>query len=169
MKNFNKIILSLGSNIGDKKSNLETAINEINKFSTIKKVSSIYQSDPILLKDQENFFNLVLEIEYKKSAIELLETTKDVERRMGRKKTVKYGPRIIDIDIVFFNNQIINSKDLVIPHYDWSNRVFVVKPLCELFKEFNMQDYKLDVHKICLLYTSPSPRDGQISRMPSSA
>ena len=148
MKNFNKIILSLGSNIGDKKSNLETAINEINKFSTIKKVSSIYQSDPILLKDQENFFNLVLEIEYKKSAIELLETTKDVERRMGRKKTVKYGPRIIDIDIVFFNNQIINSKDLVIPHYDWSNRIFVLKPLCELFREFNMQDYKLDAQKI---------------------
>ena len=156
MKNFNKIILSLGSNIGDKKSNLETAINEINKFSTIKKVSSIYQSDPILLKDQENFFNLVLEIEYKKSAIELLETTKDVERRMGRKKTVKYGPRIIDIDIVFFNNQIINSKDLVIPHYDWSNRVFVVKPLCELFKEFNLQDYKLDaqkINKVCRLNT----------------
>ena len=148
MKNFNKIILSLGSNIGDKKSNLETAINQINKFSTIKKISSIYQSDPILLKDQENFFNLVLEIEYKKSAIELLETTKDVEKRMGRKKTVKYGPRIIDIDIVFFNNQIVNSKDLVIPHYDWSNRVFVVKPLCELFKEFNLQDYKLDAQKI---------------------
>ena len=148
VKNFNKIILSLGSNIGDKKSNLETAINEINKFSTIKKTSSIYESDPILLKDQDNFFNLVLEIDYKKTVIELLETTKDVERRMGRKKTVKYGPRIIDIDIVFFNNQIVNSKDLVIPHYDWSNRVFVVKPLCELFKEFNMKDYKLDVQKI---------------------
>ena len=148
VKNFNKIILSLGSNIGDKKSNLETAINQINKFSTIKKISSIYESDPILLKDQDNFFNLVLEIEYKKSAIELLETTKDVERRMGRKKTVKYGPRIIDIDIVFFNNQVINSKDLIIPHYDWSNRVFVVKPLCELFSEFNLQDYKLDVQKI---------------------
>ena len=148
MKNFNKIILSLGSNIGDKKSNLETAINQINKFSTIKKTSSIYESEPILFKDQDNFFNLVLEIDYKKTVIELLETTKDIERRMGRKKTVKYGPRIIDIDIVFFNNQIINSKDLVIPHYDWSNRVFVVKPLSELFKEFNMQDYKLDVQKI---------------------
>ena len=148
MKNFNKIILSLGSNIGDKKSNLETAINQINQFSTIKKISSIYESDPILLKDQDSFFNLVLEIDYKKTVIELLETTKDVERRMGRKKTVKYGPRIIDIDIVFFNNQIVNSKDLVIPHYDWSNRVFVVKPLSELFKEFNMQDYKLDVQKI---------------------
>jgi len=148
VKNFNKIILSLGSNIGDKKSNLETAINEINKFSTIKKTSSIYESDPILLKDQDNFFNLVLEIDYKKTVIELLETTKDVEKRMGRKKTVKYGPRVIDIDIVFFNNQIVNSKDLVIPHYDWSNRVFVVKPLCELFKEFNMKDYKLDVQKI---------------------
>ena len=148
VKNFNKIILSLGSNIGDKKSNLETAINEINEFSTIKKISSIYESDPILLKDQDNFFNLVLEIDYKKTVIELLETTKDIERRMGRKKTVKYGPRIIDIDIVFFNNQIVNSEDLVIPHYDWSNRVFVVKPLCELFKEFNLQDYKLDAQKI---------------------
>ena len=139
MKNFNKIILSLGSNIGDKKSNLETAINQINKFSTIKKISSIYESEPILLKDQDNFFNLVLEIDYKKSVIELLETTKDVERRMGRKKTLKYGPRIIDIDIVFFNNQIVNSKDLIVPHYDWANRVFVVLPLCELFKEFNME------------------------------
>ena len=148
MKNFNKIILSLGSNIGDKKSNLETAINQINKFSAIKKISSIYESEPILLKDQDNFYNLVLEIDYKKSVIELLESTKDVERRMGRKKTVKYGPRIIDIDIVFFKNKIVNSKDLVIPHYDWSNRVFVVKPLSELFKEFNMQDYKLDVQKI---------------------
>ena len=115
MKNFNKIILSLGSNIGDKKSNLETAIIQIDKFSTIKKISSIYESEPILLKDQDNFFNLVLEIDYKKSAIELLEITKDIERRMGRKKIVKYGPRIIDIDIVFFNNQIVNSKDLVIP------------------------------------------------------
>ena len=148
MKNFNKIILSLGSNIGDKKSNLETAINQINKFSAIKKISSIYESEPILLKDQDNFYNLVLEIDYKKSVIELLESTKDVERRMGRKKTVKYGPRIIDIDIVFFKNKIVNSKDLVIPHYDWSNRVFVVKPLSELFKEFSMQDYKLDVQKI---------------------
>ena len=148
MKNFNKIILSLGSNIGDKKSNLETAINQINKFSAIKKISSIYESEPILLKDQDNFYNLVLEIDYKKSVIELLKSTKDVERRMGRKKTVQYGPRIIDIDIIFFNNQLVNSKDLVVPHYDWSNRVFVVKPLCELFKEFNMKDYILDVQKI---------------------
>ena len=74
MKNFNKIILSLGSNIGDKKSNLETAIIQIDKFSTIKKISSIYESEPILLKDQDNFFNLVLEIDYKKSVIELLKS-----------------------------------------------------------------------------------------------
>ena len=89
VKNFNKIILSLGSNIGDKKSNLEIAINQINKFSTIKNISSIYESDPILLKDQENFFNLVLEIQYKKTVTELLKTIKDVEIRMGRKKNGK--------------------------------------------------------------------------------
>ena len=134
--------------MGDKKSNLEIAINQISKFSTVNKISSIYESDPILFKDQPKFFNLVLEINYKKTVNELLKTIKDVEKIMGRKRTLKYGPRIIDIDIVFFNNQIINSKDLVVPHYDWSNRIFVVKPLCELFKEFSIQDYKLDVQKI---------------------
>ena len=134
--------------MGDKKSNLEIAINQISKFSTINKISSIYESDPILFEDQPKFFNLVLEINYKKTVNELLKTIKDVEKIMGRKRTLKYGPRIIDIDIVFFNNQIINSKDLVVPHYDWSNRIFVVKPLCELFKEFSIQDYKLDVQKI---------------------
>ena len=134
--------------MGDKKSNLEIAINQISKFSTINKISSIYESDPILFEDQPKFFNLVLEINYKKTVSELLKTIKDIEKLMGRKKTVKFGPRIIDIDIVFFNNQIVNSKDLVVPHYDWSNRIFVVKPLCELFKEFSIQDYKLDVQKI---------------------
>ena len=134
--------------MGDKKSNLEIAINHISKFSTVNKISSIYESDPILFEDQPKFFNLVLEINYKKTVNELLKTIKDVEKIMGRKRNLKYGPRIIDIDIVFFNNQIINSKDLVVPHYDWSNRIFVVKPLCELFKEFSIQDYKLDVQKI---------------------
>ena len=134
--------------MGDKKSNLEIAINQISKFSTINKISSIYESDPILFEDQPKFFNLVLEINYKKTVNELLKTIKDVEKIMGRKRNLKYGPRIIDIDIVFFNNQIINSKDLVVPHYDWSNRIFVVEPLCELFKEFSIQDYKLDVQKI---------------------
>ena len=134
--------------MGDKKSNLEIAINQISKFSTVNKISSIYESEPILFKDQPKFFNLVLEINYKKTVNELLKTIKDVEKIMGRKRTLKYGPRIIDIDIVFFNNQIINSKDLVVPHYDWSNRIFVVEPLCELFKEFSIQDYKLDVQKI---------------------
>ena len=148
MKNFNKIILSLGSNIGDKKLNLENAINKVSEFSKINKISSIYESEPILYEKQDKFFNLILQIDYKKSAVQLLKDLKDTEKKMGRVKTTKYGPRLIDIDIVFFNNQIINSKDLVIPHYDWSNRIFVIMPLSELFQEFNIQDYKLDVQKI---------------------
>ena len=148
MKNFNKIILSLGSNIGDKKLNLENAINKVSEFSKINKISSIYESEPILYEKQDKFFNLILQIDYKKSAVQLLKDLKDTEKKMGRVKTTKYGPRLIDIDIVFFNNQIINSKDLVIPHYDWSNRIFVIMPLSELFQEFNIQDYKLDLQKI---------------------
>ena len=119
MKNFNKIILSLGSNIGDKKLNLENAIKKVSEFSKINKISSIYESEPILYEKQDKFFNLILQIDYKKSAVQLLKDLKDTEKKMGRVKTTKYGPRLIDIDIVFFNNQIINSKDLVIPHYDW--------------------------------------------------
>ncbi len=148
MKNFNKIILSLGSNIGDKKLNLENAIKKVSEFSKINKISSIYESDPILYEKQDKFFNLILQIDYKKSAVQLLKDLKDTEKKMGRVKTTKYGPRLIDIDIIFFNNQIINSKDLVIPHYDWSNRIFVIMPLSELFQEFNIRDYKLDVQKI---------------------
>ena len=130
------------------KLNLENAIKKVSEFSKINKISSIYESEPILYEKQDKFFNLILQIDYKKSAVQLLKDLKDTEKKMGRVKTTKYGPRLIDIDIVFFNNQIINSKDLVIPHYDWSNRIFVIKPLSELFQEFNIQDYKLDVQKI---------------------
>ena len=128
--------------------NLENAIKNVSEFSKIIKISSIYESEPILYEKQDKFFNLILQIDYKKSAVQLLKDLKDTEKKMGRVKTLKYGPRLIDIDIVFFNNQIINSKDLVIPHYDWSNRIFVIMPLSELFQEFNIQDYRLDVQKI---------------------
>ncbi len=148
MKNFNKIILSIGSNVGDKLENLQKCLKEISKISKITRVSSLYESKPILYEEQENFFNLVIEIEYKKNPYDLLKNIKKIEKLMGREENFRFGPRLIDIDIVFFNNIELQGKELTIPHYDWQNRRFVIEPLSEIFREFNLSDYKINNQKI---------------------
>ena len=142
--------LVLGTNLGNRSKNLSTASSEINDIPKTKilQKSKIFKSPAYGPIEQPFFFNLALEIKTELSAFALLDQLQAIEQKLKRKKNSHMKPRIIDIDIVFFNNQIVNSKDLVIPHYDWSNRVFVIKPLCELFKEFNLQDYKLDAQKI---------------------
>ena len=87
MKNFNKIILSLGSNIGDRKLHLENAVNEISKIANLIKISSVYESDPILYDDQDKFLNIILEIEFENSSIKLLEKTKDILAPLGTLKS----------------------------------------------------------------------------------
>ena len=135
VKNFPNIFLSLGSNIGDKKLNITNALSELSEYVIIKKVSSLYESDPLLFEDQDNFYNLVIEIEYEETALDLLNIIKNIENKLGRQSTFRYGPRIIDIDILFFNNQVIQEENLTVPHYDWHNRKFVVEPLSELINQ----------------------------------
>lgn len=148
MKNFNKIILSIGSNVGDRKQNILDSLKELSRISQIKKVSSVYDSEAILFEAQENFFNLVVQIEYKKSPQDLLKDIKKIEKLIGRKETFRYGPRLIDIDIIFFNNFEVQDKELIIPHYDWQNRRFVIEPLSELFDDFNFLDHKINDQKL---------------------
>ena len=135
VKNFPNIFLSLGSNIGDKKLNITNALSELSEYVIIKKVSSLYESDPLLFENQDKFYNLVIEIEYEETALDLLNIIKNIEIKLGRQSTFRYGPRIIDIDILFFNNQVIQEENLTIPHYDWHNRKFVVEPLSELINQ----------------------------------
>ena len=85
MKNSNSIFLSLGSNIGDKENNLTDAVRFISNFAKILKISSIYKTEPLLYKEQDDFFNIVIEIDYQKTARSLLLKIKDVETQMGRK------------------------------------------------------------------------------------
>jgi len=140
VKNFPNIFLSLGSNIGDKKLNIKNALSVLSEYVNIKKVSSLYESDQLLFENQDNFYNLVIEIEFEKSAVDLLNIIKNIEIKLGRQKTFRYGPRIIDIDILFFNNQIIQEENLTVPHYDWHNRKFVVEPLSELLGQEKLID-----------------------------
>jgi 2-amino-4-hydroxy-6-hydroxymethyldihydropteridine diphosphokinase len=149
VKNSNSIFLSLGSNIGDKENNLTDAVRFISNFAKILKISSIYKTEPLLYKEQDDFFNIVIEIDYQKTARSLLLKIKDVETQMGRKDNFRYGPRLIDIDIIFFKGEEIDEEDLIIPHYDWQNRLFVVEPLYEVLNEpLDKSSFKIFDQKI---------------------
>ena len=149
MKNLNSIFLSLGTNVGDKNSNLLEGLTFLKEFVNILSISSVYKTEPLLYEDQEDFLNIVTEVDYQGTAKSLLLIIKDIEKQMGRKKTFRYGPRIIDIDIIFFKGEEINEEDLIIPHYDWHNRLFVIQPLYELLnKPLNKSNYKIHEQKI---------------------
>ena len=148
MDNYKGIILSLGSNIGDRKSNLTAALVELAKLVEIKGVSSIYESEPLLMTDQSSFYNIAIEIKYSKTPKNLLDEIKKIEINLGRKKTVRYGPRIIDIDIIFFDGENISTEMLTIPHYSWKNRLFVIEPICEIVEEFHISEFDIYDQKV---------------------
>ncbi len=148
MDNYQGIILSLGSNIGNRQGNITNALSELEKISEIKQISSTYESEALLVTDQRSFYNIAVEISYLRKASDLLEEVKLIEVQLGRKKTIRYGPRLIDIDIIFFNKENISTNELTIPHYDWKNRLFVVAPLCEIVEEFNIAKFNLNNQKV---------------------
>ena len=154
MKNLDNIYLSLGTNVGDKNKNLLDAINFLSDFGKILDISSVYKTEPVLYEEQDDFLNIVIEFEYQETAQSLLHIIKNIETQMGRKKIIRYGPRIIDIDIIFFKGDEIRQKDLTIPHYDWHNRLFVLQPLYELLgRELDQSSYEIHEQKITKIGT----------------
>ncbi len=143
--------LSVGSNMGDRKANIKKALRLIkdNPSVDIKKISSLYETGPMYLTDQNNFYNIAVQIAVRNEMgpFQLLGLIKGIEYYMGRKKTEKrYGPRPIDIDILFFNSEEIESDILQIPHPRISERRFVLVPLCEIapgikIKGMNIKSY----------------------------
>ena len=130
---MNKLFLITGGNIGDRKKNLETAETQIKeRVGKIIKRSKIYETEAWGIRDQPAFYNQVLIIESKFSAMEILTSILKIEEEMGRKRTVKNAARIIDIDILFFNEDVVNEQNLVIPHPEIGNRRFVLSPLNEI-------------------------------------
>lgn len=133
----NTIFLSLGSNIGNRKENLKKAIQFLKKNNIkIKKISSIYETEPIGYKNQPFFYNLCLVGKTDLKPEKLLKTLKKIEKEIGRKNGIKWGPRIIDIDILFYNNIIFKKRNLKIPHPEILKRKFVLVPLYELNKNY---------------------------------
>ncbi|WP_028843501.1 2-amino-4-hydroxy-6-hydroxymethyldihydropteridine diphosphokinase [Pseudothermotoga elfii] len=127
------VYIGVGSNLEDRLKNIQEACNlmESRKIKIIKK-SSIYETDPYGVKDQPDFYNCVLEVDTDFSVEELLNMLLKIEQEMGRKREKKWGPRIIDLDILMYGNTVYKLPDLSVPHYDLINRQFVIVPLLEI-------------------------------------
>ena len=126
--------LGIGSNLGDRKKNIRLAIAKIKilKDTKILKVSNVISSKPLGGPCQRDFLNGAIKIQTKLSPLKLLGALKTIEKELGRKKTVKNGPRTIDLDILLYGNKIINRSNLIVPHPRMFEREFVIKPLLEI-------------------------------------
>jgi 2-amino-4-hydroxy-6-hydroxymethyldihydropteridine diphosphokinase len=134
---MNQAFLLIGGNMGDRLLNLEKTCQAIDSSAgKVIEKSKIYETAAWGITDQPAFLNQVLLIETNKSATQLLGTLLEIEKKSGRTRTVKFGPRIIDIDILFFNKEIISSEKLVIPHPELQKRRFALVPLNEIAPDF---------------------------------
>ncbi len=130
---MHSVIIAIGTNVGNKKENIETAVKKMeNNRMKIVKMAKSFKTLPYGYKEQPAFLNTAVEIETSLSPEKLLEELLKIEKEMGRIRKVHWGPRIIDLDIIFFDNLIINEEKLKIPHPDMQNRFFVLKPLMEI-------------------------------------
>lgn len=126
------VFLSLGSNMGDRLGYIKGAIEALRHKSQVMTVSPIYETSPYGNVEQGNFLNCVAYIKTVFSPFTLLEYIHKIEKALGRKRRIKWGPRTIDIDIVFYDKIILNTLELTIPHPDMQNRLFVLKPLADI-------------------------------------
>lgn len=133
-RGWHEAYLSIGSNIGNKESNLREAINYIEDIDgvNIEKTSSFIKTEPWGFEEQEEFLNGAIKIRTILSPKELMESLLKIESDMKRERIIKWGPRIIDLDIIFYDNLVSDDEFVVLPHPRMEEREFVLKPLAEI-------------------------------------
>ncbi len=152
-RSFYSTILHLGSNVGDRESNLSLAIEQIQNLGSISQTSSLFKTAPWGKLDQAYFINQALELKTSIEAIPLLDKLLEIEKTMGRIREEKWGPRLIDIDIIFFDDQIMETEKLHIPHPGMHLRNFVLEPVTEIAADWVHPVFKKSVET--LLKESP--------------
>ncbi len=141
--------LHLGSNQGDRKEFLQKALELISaSIGEISLKSSVYETEPWGMKEQENFLNMAIEVKSIKSAEDILKSIKSIESAIGPGKEVKWGPRTIDIDILYCDDLIINSSEITIPHPHIQDRNFVLIPLMEIAGDFTDPVHKMTIEEL---------------------
>src|SRR3974390_1217174 len=152
------VYLALGSNIGNREENLRTAIYSLADAGlSIKKHASIYETEPVDYLDQDWFLNAVLEAETPLEPAALLKILRGIEHSMGSKKAFAKGPRLIDLDILLYGDEVIDTPELQVPHPRMLDRKFVLAPLAEIAPKLRHPYWPADVAEI--LANSPDPSE----------
>ena len=126
------IYLSIGTNLGDRSANIEQALLMLDPSILVEKVSPVYETEPMHIKDQALFYNITVAATTMFSPLETLAKLKEIERTMGRTDSLRYGPRIIDLDLLYYEDMILESPELIVPHPRISERAFVLAPLADI-------------------------------------
>ena len=133
-RKWNKVYIAAGSNLGDKEETLKEAIYKIDKRKdyVVTKVSNLYTTDPVGYEDQDQFVNCVFEIDTLQTPSELMDTLLEVEKDFKRERIIRWGPRTLDLDIIFYDDIISYDEHILIPHPRAHERQFVMKPMCDI-------------------------------------
>ncbi|WP_342558152.1 2-amino-4-hydroxy-6-hydroxymethyldihydropteridine diphosphokinase [Metasolibacillus sp. FSL K6-0083] len=140
---MNDVFLSIGTNIGEREANLQQAVQLLQAQVEVVKVSSIYETAPVGYTDQPSFLNIAVHVRTTRSATEMLALCQGIENELGRVRDIRWGPRIIDLDILLFNQEIIATEHLLVPHPRMYERAFVVVPLVEISESFESEQMAL--------------------------
>ena len=142
---MSEVIFGLGSNLNKPVMQLQTALNNLSMYFALQKVSNTYKSQSLLKDNQEDYYNIAVLAETDKSSQEILSITQSIEKDMGRVKLKKWGERVIDIDIIDYNREIIKQDNLEIPHNQMIYRSFVLKPLQDIMPDYIHPELKISV------------------------
>lgn len=142
------VYLSLGSNLGDRKANLETAIARLGELGKVEAVSTFYETEPMELASQPWFLNCAVALETEAMPRQLLRRILAIEQAMGRHRVQLKGPRTIDIDILLFGNSVVDTRELTIPHPALHERRFVLEPLSEIASEVRHPIFKRTMREL---------------------
>lgn len=132
----NTVYLAIGANLGEARTTLEQAVHRLEAPDLrVLARSRMYRSAPVGPQDQPDFFNAALKAETRLDPRGLLQRLKEIERAMGRTPGRRWGPRVVDLDIILFGQELVNEPDLIIPHLQTAHRAFVLAPLSDLCPE----------------------------------
>lgn len=126
--------IALGSNIAPRETYLQQAIQTLNEHEEIKvkQISTVYETDPVGYEDQDQFLNLVAEVETNLEPLKLLHVCQRIEKELGRERIIRWGPRTVDLDILLYSTENMNVEELILPHPRMHERAFVLVPLAEI-------------------------------------
>lgn len=152
------IILSIGTNIGNRKQNIKNAVKALDEIGKVTTISPIYSSEPWGFESENGFYNIALTMESELLPLDLLQETQRIEKELGRtaKTTTAYTDRIIDIDLIDYDNQIIDTDTLTLPHKLMHKRNFVLYPLTDIAPEWQHPTLKLTALELKKASTDPS-------------